>query len=135
MALNMSALLTVADMVAAQARLQPDQVGARDSRRALSFREWDQRSSRLANALLGLGLAKGDRVTAAQGKGMLRLLGVVHIAVTFDDADARSGAGVGSVELRIPTAPKAARRAVAAATNSSIITPSLVERTEIASVV
>jgi acyl-CoA synthetase (AMP-forming)/AMP-acid ligase II len=58
----MSALLTVADMVAAQARLQPDKIGARDSRRALTFREWDQRASRLANALLGLGLTKGDRV-------------------------------------------------------------------------
>jgi acyl-CoA synthetase (AMP-forming)/AMP-acid ligase II len=58
----MSALLTVADMVAAQARLRPDKIGARDSRRTLSFRQWDQRSSRLANALHGLGLAKGDRV-------------------------------------------------------------------------
>lgn len=58
----MSALLTVADMVSAQARLQPDKVGASDSRRSLTFAQWDERARRLANALLGLGLTKGDRV-------------------------------------------------------------------------
>ena len=57
-----SPLLTVAEIVAAQARLQPDRLGARDSQRALSFRQWDARADRLANALLGLGLGKGDRV-------------------------------------------------------------------------
>jgi fatty-acyl-CoA synthase len=57
-----SALLNVAEIVAAQARLQPDKTGASDSRRTLTFAEWDARASRLANALLRLGLAKGDRV-------------------------------------------------------------------------
>ena len=28
----------------------------------MTFRQWDERSCRLANALLGLGLVKGDRV-------------------------------------------------------------------------
>jgi len=37
-------------------------IGARDSKRALSYAQWDERASRLANALLGLGLVKGDRV-------------------------------------------------------------------------
>jgi fatty-acyl-CoA synthase len=55
-------LLTVSDVVASHARLHPDRMGARDSRRALSFRQWDERASRLANGLLGLGLSKGDRV-------------------------------------------------------------------------
>jgi fatty-acyl-CoA synthase len=49
-------------MVATHARLRPHKVGARDSQRALTFRQWDDRASRLANALLGLGLSKGDRV-------------------------------------------------------------------------
>jgi acyl-CoA synthetase (AMP-forming)/AMP-acid ligase II len=62
MALDMNGLLTVAEMVAAQARLQPNKVGARDSRRTLTFCQWDLRANRLANALLGLGLARGDRV-------------------------------------------------------------------------
>ena len=42
--------------------LSPDKVGARDLTRSLTFREWNDRSCKLANALLGLGLEKGDRV-------------------------------------------------------------------------
>ncbi|HLH90563.1 MAG TPA: AMP-binding protein [Xanthobacteraceae bacterium] len=40
----------------------PDKIGARDLARTLTFRQWNARACRLANALLGLGLAKGDRV-------------------------------------------------------------------------
>jgi fatty-acyl-CoA synthase len=58
----MNPLLTVSDAVATHARLRPADIGARDSRRALTFAQWDERASRLANALLGMGLAKGDRV-------------------------------------------------------------------------
>ena len=58
----MSTLLTVAEIVAAQARLQPAKIGVRDSRRSLTFVQWSERASRLANVLLGLGLAPGDRV-------------------------------------------------------------------------
>ena len=58
----MSHLLTVSDAIAAHARLFPHKIGTRDSRRALTFSEWDERATRLANALLGLGLSKGDRV-------------------------------------------------------------------------
>src|SRR5688572_17190383 len=58
----MNALLTVAEIVRAQARLAPDKIGARDSRRTLTFRAWDERAGRLANALLARGLAPGDRV-------------------------------------------------------------------------
>ncbi len=58
----MSSLLTLAESVAAHARTQPHKIGVRDSRRALTHAEWDQRASRLANALLALGLVKGDRV-------------------------------------------------------------------------
>jgi len=58
----MSRLPTIADAVATHARLTPHKLGTRDSRRQLSFAEWDKRASRLAHGLLGLGLAKGDRV-------------------------------------------------------------------------
>src|SRR4051812_17182361 len=58
----MGQLLTVAEVVTSQARLRPDKIGARDSHRALTFRQWDERASRLANALLARGLQKGDRV-------------------------------------------------------------------------
>ncbi len=58
----MSHLLTVSDAIASHARLQPHKIGSRDSTRGLSFAQWDDRANRLANALLGLGLCKGDRV-------------------------------------------------------------------------
>jgi fatty-acyl-CoA synthase len=44
------------------ARLFPDKIGARDLGRQMTFRQWNARSCRLANALIGLGLAKADRV-------------------------------------------------------------------------
>ncbi len=58
----MDALLTLGQTLSAQARLQPDRIGARDLERAMTFLEWNRRACRLANALAGLGLAKGDRV-------------------------------------------------------------------------
>ncbi len=58
----MSHLLTIADAVATHARLTPSKLGARDSRRRLSYAEWHARASRLGAALLGLGLTRGERV-------------------------------------------------------------------------
>lgn len=58
----MSDLLNLGQTLSVQARLQPDRIGARDLERAMTFRQWNARACRLANALLGLGLAKGDRV-------------------------------------------------------------------------
>jgi fatty-acyl-CoA synthase len=58
----MSGLMNVADVVATHARLIPDKPAARDSRRALTFREWNERADRLAKGLCALGLSKGDRV-------------------------------------------------------------------------
>jgi len=58
----MNHLLTVADAVATHARLHPHKLGARDSHRALTFAQWHERATRLANGLLALGLSKGDRV-------------------------------------------------------------------------
>ncbi len=58
----MTKLLTISDALATHARLTPRKIGARDSRRALTFADWDQRASRLGAGLLALGLSKGDRV-------------------------------------------------------------------------
>ena len=54
--------LNVGQMLTAQARLQPDRIGAQDMERAMTFRQWNDRACRLANALSGLGLNKEDRV-------------------------------------------------------------------------
>lgn len=58
----MNPLLTAGQVLSAQARLQPDRVGAFDIERAISFSAWNERACRLANGLTGLGLGKGDRV-------------------------------------------------------------------------
>ena len=58
----MKDLLNFGQMLSVHARLSPDRVGARDLDRSMSFALWNERSCRLANALLGLGLVKGDRV-------------------------------------------------------------------------
>jgi acyl-CoA synthetase (AMP-forming)/AMP-acid ligase II len=44
------------------ARMFPDKVAARDLERAMTFRAWNDRACRLANALSGIGLTKGDRI-------------------------------------------------------------------------
>jgi fatty-acyl-CoA synthase len=62
MAPFMNHLLTLADAVATHARLTPNKPAVRDSRRSLTFAQWHERATRLANGLLGLGLQKGDRV-------------------------------------------------------------------------
>jgi non-ribosomal peptide synthetase component F len=58
----MTAPLTIGQMLAAQARLQPDRLAAQDLERRLTYREWNARACRLANALTALGLSHGDRV-------------------------------------------------------------------------
>jgi fatty-acyl-CoA synthase len=58
----MGALLNVGQIVAAHARLRPEKLAARDSRRSLDFGSWNERACRLANALVALGLRSGDRV-------------------------------------------------------------------------
>ena len=57
----MSAPLNIGQVLKARARLAPDAMGVRDLRREMTLRQWNARSCRLANALLGLGLKKGDR--------------------------------------------------------------------------
>ena len=58
----MKELLTIGQMLTVHARVLGEVSGARDLERAMSFRQWNERACRLANALLGMGLAKGDRV-------------------------------------------------------------------------
>jgi fatty-acyl-CoA synthase len=60
--INMDGLANVGDVLAMHARLFPEKIGARDLDRAMTFRQWNERACRLANALTGIGLAKGDRV-------------------------------------------------------------------------
>ena len=58
----MKNVLDLGRMLTAHARLSPHRIGARDLERSMTFHQWNARACRLANALLGLGLSKGDRV-------------------------------------------------------------------------
>lgn len=55
-------ILTLGQALSAQARLAPDFESIRDLERAMTNRLWNARACRLANALLGIGLKKGDRI-------------------------------------------------------------------------
>jgi fatty-acyl-CoA synthase len=54
--------LNFGQMLSVHARLSPNRLGVRDLRRTMSFGQWNERACRLANAILGLGLSKGDRI-------------------------------------------------------------------------
>src|SRR5215831_13021665 len=58
----MNELPHIGQVLTLNAHAFPTKVGAQDLTRALTFALWNARACRLANALLGLGLAKGDRV-------------------------------------------------------------------------
>lgn len=56
--------LNAGDILRNNAYLHPNKMGAKDLSRSLTFKEWNDRANRLANALLGLGLKPGDRFAA-----------------------------------------------------------------------
>lgn len=58
----MNRLPTLSDAVATHATLTPNKLAARDSRRAMTFAELNQRVQHLADGLLDIGLDAGDRV-------------------------------------------------------------------------
>ncbi|MDD1778688.1 MAG: AMP-binding protein, partial [Candidatus Helarchaeota archaeon] len=60
----MSRWLNAADVLRNNAYLHPDKMGAKDLSRSLTFKEWNDRANRLANALLGMGVKPGDRFAA-----------------------------------------------------------------------
>ena len=59
----MGRTLHLGEVLRTNARVFPERPGARDLSRSMNFRQWNARSCCLANALLGLGLRKGDRIT------------------------------------------------------------------------
>mgnify|MGYP003674049966 CR=1 FL=1 len=57
-----AAMLTVGDLLRMRASHVGDRIAVEDHRRRLSFRQFNARVNRLANALAALGVARGDRV-------------------------------------------------------------------------
>ncbi len=60
--MTMNRLLNVAQALTRHAQSMPDRIAVQDLDRAMSFRQWNERCARLANALAGIGLGKGDRL-------------------------------------------------------------------------
>jgi fatty-acyl-CoA synthase len=58
----MRTVLSLGEALRVNAHVFPDRLGARDLARSMTFREWNIRACRLANALIGLGLRRGDRI-------------------------------------------------------------------------
>ena len=54
--------MVVGDIVTSNARLFPNKTGIIDATARLTWKQFNERVNRLANAILGLGLEKGDRV-------------------------------------------------------------------------
>lgn len=57
----MSRWLNAGEILRINAKLMPDKLGAKDLKRSMTFKEWNDRTCRLANGLLAMGLTKGDR--------------------------------------------------------------------------
>jgi fatty-acyl-CoA synthase len=53
--------LTAKDVLRVNASKWPNKIGAKDLYKAFTFKEWNERSCRLANALADMGMKKGDR--------------------------------------------------------------------------
>ncbi len=56
--------LNAGDVLRNNAYLHPNKVGVKDFNRSLTFRDWNERTNRLTNALLGMGLKPGDKLAA-----------------------------------------------------------------------
>ena len=105
----MQDLLNVAQVLTQHAARLPNKIAVQDLARAMTYSQWNERACRLANALLGIGLGKGDRfavlaynciewmeIYAAAAKAGLvavpvnfRLLGA-EIRYLFEDSGAKA---------------------------------------------
>ena len=53
--------MTVKDAIRIYAFKWPNKIGIKDLYKEYTFKQWDERSCRLANALKDMGMRKGDR--------------------------------------------------------------------------
>jgi len=58
----MSSSLTISKLIHCHARYRPDHLAVVFSHHRLTYREFNRRVNRLANAILGLGIKKGDKI-------------------------------------------------------------------------
>ena len=56
--------MTAKDVLRVNASKWPNKIGAKDLYKSYTFKQWDERTCRLANALADMGMKKGDRFAA-----------------------------------------------------------------------
>ncbi len=56
--------MTAKDVLRVNAFKWPDKIGAKDLYKAYTFKEWNERACRLANAMADMGMKKGDTFAA-----------------------------------------------------------------------
>ena len=56
--------LTAKEVLKVNAAKWPNKIGSKDLYKEFTFKEWNERSCRLANALADMGMKKGDRFAA-----------------------------------------------------------------------
>ena len=56
--------LTAKEVLRVNAAKWPNKIGSKDLYREFTFKEWNERACRLANALADMGMKKGDRFAA-----------------------------------------------------------------------
>jgi non-ribosomal peptide synthetase component E (peptide arylation enzyme) len=54
--------MTAKDVLRANAFKWPNKIGIKDLYKSYTFKDWDERACRFANALAEMGMKKGDRV-------------------------------------------------------------------------
>ena len=59
--MNDSQWMTAKDVLRVNASKWPNKIGIKDLYKSYTFKQWDERACRLANALEGMGMKKGDR--------------------------------------------------------------------------
>ena len=127
--------ITLSDVLTRHAQVRPDTVAFVDPRRRCTFRELDERATRLANALAARGIRRGDRV-AVLGLNSLELveswfavlrLGAVAVPVNFrlvtdEITYLLADSGSAAVIVDVALAPAVAQAQTGAPTVHTVIT-------------
>lgn len=76
--------MTAKDVLRVNAFKWPEKIGIKDLNKACTFKQWDERSCRLANVLADMGMKKGDRF-AVLAYNCVEWLGIACTIMQYGD--------------------------------------------------